>query len=440
MLKKTKLGLPTTSCIGELIGFFQNSQSKESPHRNNRAANTSSVELGVTALFVCTARMDICTISSSRKLSIAEQLFALLILSLANPFAPTSTFSSAFSSPFGNAKLLQDNHRNRLPTTQLNEQPVNIKKILGPISPATLENYNLLPSTIPQSWAAQIVTRTAKSLDETTEIQLSAKNIEENYVDSFRVEIPIPLDEPSGIGLGIELLEIEGGGREDGLGIVIINGLVPEGNAERAANSLKSEGMESIMYGDSISSADLILTRKKGSIGENKEVVSVRTECLNYDSMVQALGELLSPLKDENYKIGINVAIVVLTLKRLRRRPNIKIKLNYPPSQNLPPEILELKPGDNLRMAMLTRGIKLNDPLAQRYDGKPTGSGNCGSGGLCRTCAISVRNGGDLLNPPKENEKKMLEDSPRWRLACKSWVGYGMKEGEITIDVNPRQW
>jgi len=170
------------------------------------------------------------------------------------------------------------------------------------------------------------------------------------------------------------------------------------------------------------------------------EILTVRTECLNYDSMVEALGGLLSPLNEDNNKVGIDEATVVLTLKRLRRRPKIQIKLNYPPSQNLPPEILELKPGDNLRMAMLTRGIKLKDPLAQRYDGKPTGSGNCGSGGLCRTCAISVRNGGDLLSPPKENEKKMLEATPRWRLACKSWVGYGMKEGEITIDVNPRQW
>ena len=24
--------------------------------------------------------------------------------------------------------------------------------------------------------------------------------------------------------------------------------------------------------------------------------------------------------------------------------------------------------------------------------------------------------------------------------ACKSWVGYGMQEGEIVIQVNPRQW
>ena len=25
-------------------------------------------------------------------------------------------------------------------------------------------------------------------------------------------------------------------------------------------------------------------------------------------------------------------------------------------------------------------------------------------------------------------------------MSCKSWVGYGMKEGEIVIQVNPRQW
>ncbi|KAL7538933.1 hypothetical protein ACHAXR_009525 [Thalassiosira sp. AJA248-18] len=300
--------------------------------------------------------------------------------------------------------------------TQLHEQPTNLKKLLGPISPSTLEKYNLPPAVLPTAWSAQIVTRTAKSMDESTELQLIPKNPKEHYVDTVQMEVSIPLDCPP--GLGIELLEVEGG-RDDGLGIVIVNGLVP-GN---------SGGGGAIMYGDTIVEAELILRRRNGQL---TDVKSIRTECLGYDATVDALGGMLSSLLSEEE--------IMLTLKRLRRRPNIQVTLHYPPSQDLPSETLQLQAGDNLRMVMLQRGVKLNDPLAVRYDGKAANSGNCGGGAMCRTCAVSVLRGGELLSRPKQNEKKMLEETPRWRLACKSWMGYGMMEGEVVIQVNPRQW
>jgi len=80
----------------------------------------------------------------------------------------------------------------------------------------------------------------------------------------------------------------------------------------------------------------------------------------------------------------------------------------------------------------------LNDELAKRFDTKS--GGNCGGSALCRTCSVSVLNGGDLLNPQRVAEKQMLQDTPRWRLACKAIVGYGMKEGDMTIRVNTQQW
>jgi ferredoxin len=322
-------------------------------------------------------------------------------------------------------------------STRLYEQAVDIKQLLGTASPAAMEQYNLSPDIISDGLTAEIVTRTAKSVRESTDILLAPKNKKDHFVDTVSVEIPIPLDSP---GLGVELLEIQGG-REDGLGIVIVKDLVPGGNAERALNEIDGhQSRETIMYGDSISSAELIL-RRVGSISEDQtDVLSARTECLGYDATVEVLGNLFSSLRDEDGDNNIKEATMILKLRRLRRRPQIHVKLYYPPSQDLPPETIKLQLGDNLRMAMLQKGVKLNDPLAQRYDGKPTGSGNCGSGGLCRTCAVSVMRGGELLSPPKQNEKKMLEDTPRWRLACKSWVGYEMKEGEISIQVNPRQW
>ena len=39
----------------------------------------------------------------------------------------------------------------------------------------------------------------------------------------------------------------------------------------------------------------------------------------------------------------------------------------------------------------------------------------------------------------KAAQKQMLQDNPRWRLACKAIVGYGMKEGEMTIRVNGKR-
>jgi ferredoxin len=307
-----------------------------------------------------------------------------------------STKSNAFLHP-----------QNKPLLSHLHEQKVNIKELLGPVSRTTMQSYNLSPSLLSDGWSAQIVTRTAKSMEETTAVELVAKNAE-HFVDTISVDIPlIKKDGIIQVGLGIELLEVEGG-RQDGLGVVIVNGLVQGGNAERACNNNADD--ETIMYGDSISSADLLIQRKSDT-----EVTSVTTECLDYESTVDALSTLLSPLHDETK--NIDSASIIVTLKRLRRRPKINVRLEYPPDQNLPSETITLQPGDNLRMSMLQRGIKLNDPLAKRYDGKPTGSGNCGSSGLCRTCAVSVVRGGELLSPPKVNEKKMLEDTPRWRLA-----------------------
>ena len=320
--------------------------------------------------------------------------------------------------------------------TRLRERPESVKNLLGPISPATLENYNLPPDVISGGWSAEYVTRTAKSQDEATDVRLAPKNPGDHFADTVRVEIPIVV--PG--SLGIELSEIECSD-EDGIGIVIVNSLVPGGNAERAAIA-SARGGETVMFGDSIVAAEAFATRRRGGA---TDVTSVRTECLGYDSTARALSGMLSSLlaDGDDDERGVRSATVVLTLKRLRRHPEIRVVVRYPPSRGLPPETMRLLPGDNLRMAMLRRGVELNDPLAVRYDGKAPGSGNCGGSALCRTCAVSVVRGGELLSRPKTNESKMIEGTggiARMRLSCKSWVGYGMKEGEIVIQVNPRQW
>lgn len=288
----------------------------------------------------------------------------------------------------------------------------------GPAS-VDMNQYNLPLNQIEEEWTANFVQKTA---EKEQGVFLGAKNESENFVDTVMVTFPRSKD----AGLGIELTELAGG-RDDGLGITVVTGLVPGGSADGAG----------ILPGDSITEVSVVrMKRQTGGdsllvLEEKQQQWNVRTECFSYDATVDAILSL--PFFVEGYE-----DIFTLKMKRLRRKPMVTVKLQYPPEQNEPDTTIEMFAGENLRQGMLVRGVKLNDPLAQRFDTKS--EGNCGAGGLCRTCSVSVLNGGELLNPQRVAEEQMLRDNPRWRLACKAIVGFGMKEGEMTVRVNPKQW
>jgi ferredoxin len=287
---------------------------------------------------------------------------------------------------------------------------------VGPVSPTILNTYNLDDlEKIASQWTANLV---QKAAEKETKLQLGCVNNRELFVDTVTVTFPRIPD----FGLGLHLQEIAGG-REDGLGITVVTGLVMDGPASASGADIFS--------GDSIASVSILRTRK-GDLEEVQQVTSVDTECLGYDATVSAISSDL-PQADRWYE-----DVWRLTLRRLRRKPVVTVNLQYPPSQRENDVSIQLFAGENLRQAMLVRNIKLNDELAQRFDTKS--SGNCGAGGLCRTCSVVVVRGSELLNPARIAEKTMLKDNPRWRLACKAIVGYGMKEGEMTIRVNPNQW
>lgn len=294
-----------------------------------------------------------------------------------------------------------------------------------------LNKYNLPFSVIQDEWTANFV---QKSTENQGRVELEAKNNVEHYVDVMTVTIPRK-DENNG-SLGIELAEIAGG-RSDGIGITIVSGLVPGGSSENT----------DINPGDSLSSISLIRRKRQTTttgddnnkqassssmISENEEEFSVSTECLAYEKTVEAIVRTIPALKP-----GFE-DVFVLKVKRLRRLPKVTVRLQYPPEQNEPDATIEMYAGENLRQGMLIRGVKLNDPLARRFDTKQ--DGNCGAGGLCRTCSVCVMSGSDVLNPQRVAEKQMMQDNPRWRLACKAVVGYGMEEGEMIVRVNPNQW
>jgi len=292
----------------------------------------------------------------------------------------------------------------------------------GP-SEVDMNKYNLDSlQQIEQEWTANLV---QKINENEIKAKLGCQSDTLLFVDSFGVEFPRSATK----GLGIELVELAGG-RDDGLGITVVSGLVEGGLAEGSG----------IMPGDSIAQVAVVRQRREGkqqqkgvvSLSETEEELVVQTECLGWDATVAAI-QSLPPANPEIYD-----EFYALKIKRIRRKPKVKINLQYPPEQNEPDATIELFAGENLRYGMLMRGVKLNDPLAQRFDTKS--EGNCGAGGLCRTCSVSVLRGGELLNPQRLAEQQMLADSPRWRLACKAIVGYGFREGEMTIRVNPKQW
>jgi ferredoxin len=271
-----------------------------------------------------------------------------------------------------------------------------------------MNKYNLPLTSCIENWTAVLQAETSM---QSAGIFLKAKD-SELFVDTLKYTI-----KRSG-GLGLILSELAGG-REDGIGITIIEEVVDGGNA----------------YGSGIQPGDSIvgLTVKKSvnnGMNVEEERVSVSTECLSYDATIEALLSLPEVVSDDDE--------VMLTVKRLRRQPKISVKLQYPPADNLPDASIELFAGENLRRALLTRGIKLNDKLAERFDSG--GRGDCGADGTCATCVVSVSKGMDLLSPMKQQEEQILKKKPRWRMACKTVVGFGMTEGDLTIQVSPRQW
>jgi ferredoxin len=281
-----------------------------------------------------------------------------------------------------------------------------------------MNRYNLESlDLISQEWTA-VVTASSSLMAEGIYLQARSKDV--LMADTVKVSFP----RIAGMGLGLELLELAGG-REDGVGITVISDLVEDGAAIGSG----------LLPGDSIVKIEVRskTTRQTSSEGlqEKEELFSVQTECYGYDRTVDAILSLLS------YDDSLS-DMYVLTVKRLRRKPKVQLNLIYPPEMGEENISLELFAGENLRRALLVRGVKLNDKLASRFDSG--GTGDCGAEGTCATCAVSIIDGKHLLSPAGQQETQIFVKHPRWRMACKTVVGYGMKEGTITVRVNPRQW
>ena len=217
-----------------------------------------------------------------------------------------------------------------------------------------MDKYNIPLSQSVEQWTAVLQAKTSMQQEG---IFLQPKNDKELFVDTLSFNV-----KREG-GLGLLLTELAG--RADGVGITIVEEVLDGGNSKGVG----------IMPGDSI--VALAVSRDLGGgIDAQEEKISVSTECLAYDATIEAITSLPAPISSDEE--------VVLTIKRLRRQPKVNIKLQYPPYLEEPDVNIELFAGENLRRAMLTRGIKLNDKLAERFDSG--GMGDCGSDGTCATC------------------------------------------------------
>ena len=229
------------------------------------------------------------------------------------------------------------------------------------------------------------------------------------YVDDVRVTLTRSLSNP---GLGLELLELAGG-RDDGVGLTIIEGV--SGNAERAG----------VIAGDSLASVEyqVVTSGKESIMAQEIQASTLDCECRDFDSTFDMLVRI--PPVDQ-------VDSITLNLKRIRRWPKIKTIVEYPPSQVAAgvenTETLELFAGENLRRALLNRGIIMEDPMAPKCD-------FCGG-----KCTVKIDQGMPLLSPMSTTEEKIMRRNPKCRISCKTVVGYNMQEGNLRLRVNLNAW
>eukprot|EP00978_Attheya_sp_CCMP212_P001982 scaffold4087_cov40-Attheya_sp.AAC.1 len=236
-------------------------------------------------------------------------------------------------------------------------------------TPTDMTLYDLPLEVAINEWTAELKPENAMQEEG---VFLEVKSKTDYFVDTLSFGV---IRRAGNGGLGLGLLEIAGG-REDGLGIVIVDEIIAGGNSEESG----------IKEGDSIAKLTRSTIQKAavsknadGPLTETELSMSVGTECLGYDRTVEEIMSLPPPPEE-----GEEDDVIIVTVKRLRRKPKVTVTLQYPPYQNEPDAVIELFSGENLRRAMLTRGVKLNDSLSRRFDSG--GMGDCGAEGTCATC------------------------------------------------------
>ena len=219
--------------------------------------------------------------------------------------------------------------------------------------------------------------------DETGAYELIPASYEYRYQEVY-VEIPRTAESP---GLGVLLEQFGTLDAENG-GLTLVAGLVEGGNAANAGVDL--------LPGDSIVKAG-----------------TTRVECLDYDATVDAL-MALPPAP----------APAGLMVKRLVKVPFVNIKVMFPRDEGKADVTFKMRRGASLRAELLRNRVEMPTCCEDM---------NC----LCN-CAVQVRKGAAVLEPPSTQEAQMIKKEPYWRLTCRACVARDAEDGsELVIRVRP---
>lgn len=215
-------------------------------------------------------------------------------------------------------------------------------------------------------------------------------------------------------GLGLRLGELILGSDDEAYPLVVVDGLVEGGAAAQQAKEAP--------IGQCAMEGDTLITVHSAS------GFSIDVEASTYDYTVEAISAALASAPGEP---------ITLTLGRIVRRGRAVVTAVLPSGEETRFVCYE---GENLRMALLRRGLRLNDMTANRYDNKAKGSGDCGGNGLCATCVVGVLQGGENLTPRGASEQNLLRRVARWRQSCRAYVQCpeGLTDVEVKIQVSPR--
>jgi len=262
--------------------------------------------------------------------------------------------------------------------------------------------YNVDLETAASQWTVTVAAQT-KLARIANVPYLDTKEPSNYFVD----DVVVRLSRTNGESLGISFQELAGG-RDDEYGLTIVDAV--SGHAEKAG----------VLAGDSLASITVVQNDESNAIDVKETSQTVAVECRNFDATIGPLAAL-----------GEDCTIV-LGLKRIRTWPKIATTVYYPPIQcaegvdNRVP--LTLTAGENLKRALQTRNIVLEDRDARKCD-------FCGA-----KCTVRVLKGMALLSPMSTTEQKILRQNPGCRLSCKTVVGHNMQQGELEIQVNVNEW
>lgn len=216
-----------------------------------------------------------------------------------------------------------------------------------------------------------------------------------------------------GIGLELEEFDAVNSNRN---GLVLVSGVKPGSNAEKAGNC---------MPGDAL----LTVTPKSSDPAKNP-LPTISLEGLSYDATI----DILSGFDDD-------VVSLSFTTMRMIKRGEVLVKVVGPQNEEVTEYVVYSGFGVNLRTTLQSKNLKMYDPRTARFD-SPYQTGNCGGDGTCGTCMVGILEGANLLNEKTLVEEKGLLKQvapPNYRWSCRVKIGKDPEEsGVLKVKLRPQ--